>query len=129
MPDSLEGFAQFAARVDSARTELRNFLVEAKRSGKRVVGLGASTKGNVLLQYFGLGPDLLPVIAEVNADKFGSFTPGTLIPIAPESEVLAASPDYLLVLPWHFREFFVRHPAFKGRKLLFPLPRLEIVEP
>jgi NDP-4-keto-2,6-dideoxyhexose 3-C-methyltransferase len=128
-PDSLEAFARFAARVDSARTELRKFLADAKQSGKRVVGLGASTKGNVLLQYFGLGPDLLPVIAEVNADKFGSFTPGTLIPIAPESEVLASAPDYLLVLPWHFRGFFLGHPAFKGRKLVFPLPKLEIVEP
>jgi hypothetical protein len=128
-PDSLDAFARFTARVDAAGAELRNFLTQAKKSGKRVVGLGASTKGNVLLQYFKLGPDLLSVIAEVNGDKFGSFTPGTLIPIASESEVLASAPDYLLVLPWHFRAFFVGHPAFKGRKLLFPLPRLEIVEP
>ena len=92
-----------------------------------MVGLGASTKGNVLLQYFGIAPELLPVIGEVNPDKFGSFTPGTLIPIASETEVLSSEPDYLLVLPWHFRDFFVRHPAFKGRKLVFPLPQLEIV--
>lgn len=128
-PDSLEAFAGFAARVELAGTELRDFLADAKRSGKRVVGLGASTKGNVLLQYFGIGPELLSVIAEVNPDKFGSFAPGTLIPIASETEVLSSKPDYLLVLPWHFRGFFVRHPAFKGKKLVFPLPKLEVVEP
>ena len=128
-PDSLEAFAAFRGRVEEAGAELRQFLADAKQKGKRVVGLGASTKGNVLLQYYGIGPDQLSVIAEVNADKFGSFTPGTLIPIAPEKEVLASEPDYLLVLPWHFRDFFIKHPAFEGRKLVFPLPRLEIVEP
>lgn len=126
-PDSLEAFAGFTARVMAAGAALRGFLVNAKKSGKRVVGLGASTKGNVLLQHFGIGPDLLPVIGEVNPDKFGSFTPGTHIPIASEVEVLSSEPDYLLVLPWHFREFFVRHPSFKGRKVVFPLPQFEIV--
>lgn len=128
-PDSLGAFAEFAARVESAGAELRAFLSKAKKSGQRVVGLGASTKGNVLLQYFGIGPELLPVIAEVNPDKFGSFAPGTHIPIASEAEVLSSKPDYLLVLPWHFRGFFVKHPALKGKKLVFPLPKLEVVQP
>jgi NDP-4-keto-2,6-dideoxyhexose 3-C-methyltransferase len=126
-PDSLEAFAAFAARVKAAGVALRDFLVSAKRNGKRVVGLGASTKGNVLLQHYGIGPELLSVIAEVNPDKFGSWTPGTLIPIESEAEVLSTEPDYLLVLPWHFRRFFVRHASYKGRTLVFPLPQLELV--
>ena len=126
-PDSLQAFAEFTGRVKAAGVALRQFLVDAGKRGKRVVGLGASTKGNVLLQHYGIGPELLPVIGEVNSDKFGAFTPGTLIPIAAEAEVLSTEPDYLLVLPWHFRDFFIHHPSFKGRTLVFPLPQLETV--
>lgn len=121
-------YADFARRVDAAGETLRSFLREAKAEGKRVYGLGASTKGNVLLQYYGLTPDDLVAIGEVNPDKFGSFTPGTLIPIEDEKKVLAAAPDYLVVLPWHFRDFFLQSPRLAGMKLVFPLPKLEIVE-
>jgi NDP-4-keto-2,6-dideoxyhexose 3-C-methyltransferase len=126
-PDSIEAFRQFRERIAQARADLRTFLVEEKKKGCRVAGLGASTKGNVLLQYFDIGPDLLFAIGDVNQDKFGAFTPGTRIPIVSESEILATNPDYLLVLPWHFRPFFLGNPKFKGRKLVFPLPRLEVV--
>jgi hypothetical protein len=69
----------------------------------------------------------LSVIGEVNEDKFGSFTPGTLIPLADENVVLNSNPDYLLVLPWHFRDFFLSSPSMKNRSLVFPLPKFEIV--
>jgi NDP-4-keto-2,6-dideoxyhexose 3-C-methyltransferase len=126
--DSLEVFREFVGQVDRARHDLVTFLVEARKEGKRVCGLGASTKGNVLLQYFQIDRDLLPEIGEVNPDKFGAFTPGTRIPLVPEDELLASEPDYLLVLPWHFREFFLGLPKLKGRSLVFPLPRFEIVK-
>lgn len=122
-----DAFEAFKQRVEDQRRGLMNFLADCKASGKRVAGLGASTKGNVLLQFYGIGESLLPVIGEVNEDKFGSFTPGTLIPLAPEKDVLESHPDYLLVLPWHFREFFMDLPSMKGRKLVFPLPHFEIV--
>jgi len=125
--DTTEAFDAFKVRVESARNELMSFLKKAKSEGKRVCGLGASTKGNVLLQYYGITEELISEIGEVNDDKFGSFTPGTLIPLSPESEVLASNPDFLLVLPWHFRGFFESLPGLKGRKLIFPLPRFEIV--
>ena len=92
------------------------------------MGLGASTKGNVLLQHFHIDSSLLACVGEVNPDKFGCFTPGTLIPIVPEKQVLDANPDYLLVLPWHFRRFFEQQPSLAGRTLVFPLPRFEIVK-
>lgn len=82
--DTTEAFDAFKVRVEQARNDLMNFLKQAKSEGKRVCGLGASTKGNVLLQYYGITPDLISQIGEVNSDKFGSFTPGSLIPLIPE---------------------------------------------
>lgn len=126
--DGTKVFEDFKGRVEDARHALMSFLIEAKKAGKRVCGLGASTKGNVLLQHYGIDDTLVEEIGEVNEDKFGAFTPGTLIRLSPEEQVLASNPDYLLVLPWHFRAFFESLPAMKGRKLLFPLPKFEVVE-
>ena len=126
--DSLECYERFRSRVDSAKTDLVQFLQEAKNSGKKVAGLGASTKGNVLLQYFGINCDLLPVIGDVNSDKHDSFTPGTLIPIVSEEDVLKSNPDFLLILPWHFKQFFVSNPKMRGKTLVFPLPQLTFVD-
>jgi len=126
--DTTKAFDEFKLRVEVARKELMNFLEKAKSEGKSVCGLGASTKGNVLLQYYGIDSGLLSAIGEVNPDKFGSFTPGTLIPLISEAELLASNPDYLLVLPWHFRNFFESLPSMKGRKLVFPLPNFEIIK-
>lgn len=126
--DTASAFDAFKIRVEEARAALTDFLEEAKSNGKTVCGLGASTKGNVLLQYFGINDKLVREIGEVNEDKFGSFTPGTFIPLVPEKQVLASNPDYLLILPWHFREFFESLPAMKGRSLVFPLPKFEIVK-
>jgi hypothetical protein len=94
------------------------------------MGYGASTKGNVLLQFCGLGPAHIEAIAEVNEDKFGRVTPGTGIPIVSEDEMRARRPDSLLVLPWHFRDGIVeREEAYlkDGGLLIFPLPEIEIV--
>ena len=120
-------FEEFNKNVTAEKNKLLDFLHKQKKAGKRVCGLGASTKGNVLLQYYGIGTDHISMIAEVNPDKFGHFTPGTLIPIVPQEEVLATKPDYLLVLPWHFHEFFVNSDDLKGQNLVFPLPNFQIV--
>lgn len=123
----LTPYQEFEKRIDTACEALKTFIRTAKKNGKRVCGLGASTKGNVLLQYCQFSVDDIEAIAEVNEDKFGCFTPGTWIPIKPQSEVLASKPDYLIVLPWHFREFFVKNPSFRGHTLVFPLPTLQVV--
>ena len=117
----------FARATAEARRELLDFLSDARARGKTVAALGASTKGNVILQYCGLTEREISCIGEVNPDKFGCFTPGGEIPIVPEAELLALDPDYLLVLPWHFRRFFESSPRYAGRNLVFPLPRLEVV--
>jgi hypothetical protein len=100
------------------------------RDGKRILGYGASTKGNVLLQFCGFGPREIPAIAEVNPEKFGAYTPGSLIPIVSEKEARAMRPDYFLVLPWHFKSIIVQREKeylASGGKLIFPLPEIEIV--
>lgn len=127
--DSLVPYEAFAARIECSRQTLKDFLAAARLAGERVFGLGASTKGNVMLQSCGLGPGHIVAIGEVNPDKFGALTPGSWIPIMNEKDVLAADPDYLLILPWHFREFMLRNPAYAGRRLVFPLPVLEVVVP
>ena len=126
---TLEPYRAFARRAEESRSALRDFVSKAKRENKRICGLGASTKGNVVLQYCGFTTDDIEMIGDVNADKFGAMTPGTWITIEEEARVLASNPDYLLILPWHFRDFFIRNPIFKGRKLVFPLPILEVVTP
>jgi hypothetical protein len=123
-------FRQFEERVFRHRADLSELLVSLKSSGARVLGYGASTKGNVMLQFAGLGTEHLEAIAEVNQDKYGRVTPGSNIPIVSEAEAAALKPDYYLVLPWHFREGILRREeAFlrTGGRLIFPFPEIEIV--
>ena len=84
--------------------------------------------GNVLLQYYNIDSSLLAEIGEVNSDKFSCFTPGSHIPIVSEDEMLESNPDYILVLPWHFKSFFESLPKLKGKTLVYPLPKFEIVK-
>jgi NDP-4-keto-2,6-dideoxyhexose 3-C-methyltransferase len=125
--DTLAPFQEFSKRIQIARDDLLKFLRDCKAQGKTVAALGASTKGNVLLQYCNLTQDDIFCVGEVNNEKFNCFTPGTWLPIIPESELLSLKPDYLLVLPWHFKSYFVNNAKFNGMKMLFPLPKLEII--
>jgi len=123
-------YRQFEERVFKHRADLQRLIHALVSDGKRVLGYGASTKGNVLLQFCKFGPDLIPAIAEVNTEKFGAYTPGTLIPIVSEAEARAMRPDYFLVLPWHFKSTIVQREKdylAAGGKLIFPLPEIEIV--
>jgi len=127
---SLRTYERFAAKVVEHKKTVRQFFEQARAERARVLGYGASTKGNVLLQYCGVTARDLACIAEVNEDKFGSFTPGTLIPIVPETAAHLMKPDYFFVLPWHFRAGILpRERSFMqaGGKFVFPLPELEIV--
>jgi hypothetical protein len=125
--DTLAPYVLFAQCAEKSKHDLLAFLQTARSAGKKVAALGASTKGNVLLQYCGLTEKDIFAVGEVNPDKFGGYTPGTWIPIISESELIATEPDYLLVLPWHFRRFFEGNNNFSGSQLVFPLPSVEIV--
>jgi hypothetical protein len=126
--DTAAPLHEFAARVVESRRQLLTLIEELRALGESLYGLGASTKGNVLLQYCGVTARDIPMIGEVNAEKYGRLTPGCNIPIVAEDELVASKAKYLLVLPWHFRKHFVASPKLKGKRLVFPLPRVEIVD-
>lgn len=128
--DSLVPFERFRERVFRHKEDITRFLGEIKAKGQKIIGYGASTKGNVILQFCNLTVSDMTCIAEINSDKFNSFTPGSCIPIISEEDAKVLKPDYLMVLPWHFRENIVqRESRFlqAGGKLFFPLPKLEVV--
>jgi len=115
----------FAERVNKVKRITLDFLTRAENAGIRLYGMGASTKGNTLLQYFGINKRLIPVIAEVNPDKFGKFTIGSNIPIISEEEAFNEHPEMFFVLPWHFIEDFIdRNKTFleDGGAFIVPLP-------
>ena len=127
---TLAPFQAFKERTFQHRDELKAMISKIRASGKKVFGLGASTKGNVILQFCGFTPEDVPYVAEVNTDKFGAFTPGTLLPIISEEDAKGLHPDFFLVLPWHFRDTFLsREKAFmqNGGKLIFPLPSIQAI--
>lgn len=130
--DDLQVYEKFVQDIDNAKKELLDFLKSAHDEGKRVYGYGASTKGNVLLQYCNVTKDELIAIAEVNEDKFGHVTPGTNIPIVSEQFARENKPDYFLVLPWHFKDNILqkeqKYMEDSGCKFVFPLPRFEVVD-
>ncbi len=122
-------YERFRQAVYRHRHELPLLIREINVQGKRTIGWGASTKGNVMLQFCNLTSDDIPFIADVNRDKWGCYTPGTGIPIISETDAKAMSPDYLMILPWHFRQHFLEKEGEfvrSGGKLLFPLPVIEV---
>lgn len=124
--DTLEPYLNFAKRVERIKEQLLKKIRSIKAEGKTIYGLGASTKGNVILQYCHITETEIPFIGEVNKDKYGKYTPGTLIPITSQEELLAKKPDYLLVLPWHFKKFFENDVKFKNINLIYPLSSCDI---
>jgi hypothetical protein len=128
--DTLKPYQDFERRVFEHRANLVDLIESLVADGKKIVGYGASTKGNVLLQFCGLTTRQIPCIAEVNEDKFGSFTPGTNIPIVSEQEARKLNPDYFLVLPWHFKNGILEREKeylANGGKFIFPMPEIEII--
>jgi len=124
--DTLVPYQAFAARTEKAKNDLLEFIKSAHAEGKTIAALGASTKGNVLLQYCGLTEKEITFVGEVNEEKYGCYTPGTWIPIIPEAELLLKKPDYLIVLPWHFKTFFQGQDKYRQFNLVFPLPEVEV---
>lgn len=128
--DTPKPYRDFEERVFKHRENLKTLLDALVSDGKKIIGYGASTKGNVLLQFCNLTSEHIPYIAEVNTDKFGSYTPGTNIPIISEQQAKDMNPDYFFVLPWHFKNsILAREREFlkNGGKFIFPLPEIEIV--
>jgi NDP-4-keto-2,6-dideoxyhexose 3-C-methyltransferase len=120
----------FREAVSRLRGELRGLLVELREAGKSVYVYGASTKGNIILQFCGIDNALVAKAADRNPMKWGMRTLGTGIPIVSEEEARSENPDYFLVLPWHFLASFInREKIFlnRGGKFIVPLPEVQIV--
>jgi len=128
--DTIKPYEEFAKRTAQHKKNLTGLIKALVADGKKVFGYGASTKGNVLLQYCEFTEKEIPFIAEVNIEKFGSYTPGTNIPIISEKEAKEMKPDYFLVLPWHFKNSIIaREEEYmsNGGKFIFPLAEIEII--
>jgi hypothetical protein len=125
-----EVWDKFHQSIQDLKEEVVGFITSEKAKGKTIAGYGASTKGNTLLQVFGLDKSLISYIAERSPYKYGLKTVGTEIPIISENEMRELKPDYLLVLPWHFiNEFVEREREFleNGGKFIVPCPKFQII--
>lgn len=130
--DRVETYAGFQDRVQALKRRLLSFLIVARDEGRTVVGYGAPGKGNTLLNYCGIGPDLLAFTVDRNPYKHGRFTPGRRIPILPVEAIDAARPDYVLILPWNLTAEIVRqmaHIGAWGGRFVTPIPYVTVVDP
>jgi hypothetical protein len=128
--NNISTFKKFFLKISKQKKDLKNLLENLIDMKKKVYGYGASTKGNVILQFSNINNKLLPLVVEVNPFKFNRYTPGTKIKIVSETEIKKNKPDYLLVLPWHFKDFIIKKEKRyldSGGKLIFPLPQIEII--
>ena len=123
-------YLNFFDKIETLKYDTVSFIEDVRSKGKTVWGYGASTKGNTLLQYFGLTSDHIDGIAERSESKFGLKTVGTNIPIYSEDVMRRANPDYMLVLPWHFISTFVHREKdylSSGGKFIVPCPTFEVI--
>jgi SAM-dependent methyltransferase len=128
---SLERYASFGERVKETKRAILEFLIEAKRDGKSIVGYGAPGKGNTLLNYCGIRTDFLDYTVDRNPYKQGKYTPGTHIPIHDPERIAATRPDYLFILPWNLREEIMRqmaHARAWGCRFVVPIPSLAVLD-
>jgi hypothetical protein len=128
--DTEKPYLAFKASIEKSKQELTKALYDARARGERIHVYGASTKGNVLLQWYGINRVIVDAAADRNPQKVGSKTLGTDIPIISEEASRALKPDYYLVLPWHFKREFLereREAILSGVKMIFPLPEVSIV--
>jgi len=122
-------YISFFNTIKRNKIKLIKFLKKIKNQKKIIFGYGASTKGNILLDYFGITNKYIDFIAERNPEKFGKYTPGNKIPIISEKYAYKLKPDYYLVLPWHFKNEILKrekHNIKSGTKFIFPLPKLKV---
>jgi len=128
--NDLKTFKIFFEDIKKHKKVFRKLLINLKKNNKKIIGYGASTKGNVILQYCNIDSKLLPYICEVNNFKHGRYTPGSKIKIISEKNARTMKPDFYLVLPWHFKNFILekeKNFLKQNKNIIFPLPDIEII--
>ena len=126
----LETYAQFSEQVFEVKRALLEFLIDARRSGKQVVGYGAPAKGNTLLNFCGIGTDFIEYTVDRSPHKQGRFLPGTHIPIHAPERIAQTKPDYVLILPWNLQDEILEQMAHVrdwGGRFVVPIPRLTVL--
>jgi hypothetical protein len=124
-----ETYSAFQKKADAVKDGLVRFLLDAKAERKTVVGYGAAAKGNTLINYAGIRPDLIPFICDAAQSKIGRYMPASHIPILSPSVLDENRPDYLVILPWNIAEEVMKqnaHLAEKGTKFVTAVPELKI---
>ncbi len=128
--DSIEGYAGFAKSVVDVKCALLSFLIEARNAGKSVVGYGAPAKGTTLLNYCGVGPELLPYTVDISPHKQGRYLPGVQIPIYAPERIFTTKPDFVLILPWNIKaEVMECMTSIRqwGGRFVEPIPKLSVL--
>jgi hypothetical protein len=128
---TIGSYAAFEEQVKQTKRNLLTFLIDAKNAGKSVAGYGAPGKGNTLLNYCGIRTDFLDYTVDRNPYKHGRFTPGTHIPIFPPEKIDETKPDYVLILPWNFKDEIVAQMArirAWGGKFVVPIPSVQVID-
>ena len=127
--DGIDAYRRFAARPVETKNSLLEFLIGARRAGQKVVGYGAPAKGNTLLNYCGVGKELLPFTVDRNTHKQGLLLPGTRIPIRGPEAILEEKPDYVLILPWNLRDEVASQMSCIrawGGRFVVPIPTVQV---
>jgi hypothetical protein len=127
--DKLDSYHNFSKKVEAIKYQLCQFLTKTKKSGKSIVAYGAPAKGNTLLNYCGIGADLIDYTVDLNPHKQGRFLPGTHIPIFHPEKIKTTKPDYLLILPWNIKDEIteqMKHIIHWGGKFITPIPEIKV---
>lgn len=129
--DTYEYYSNFGGDVRAFREKMRNLIGEVKEDGKRVAAYGAAAKGTIMLNYLGLNNRNVEYVVDKNVHKQGKYMPGVQVPICDPEKLLGDKPDYVVILPWNFRDEIVRQQQEflgNGGRFIVPIPNLEIVE-
>lgn len=129
--DKMETYARFADKVEACRTSMKAFFAQAKAEGRKVAGYGAAAKGNTLLNFCGVTESDVAMVADRNPHKQNTRLPGTHIPVVSPEEMLAARPDYVLILPWNLKDEIIKQLAGVrgwGGRFVTPVPLAQIIE-
>lgn len=129
--NEVTGYSAFSERVNATKRDLLDFLIDAKRAGKTIVGYGAPAKGNTLLNFCGIRTDFIDFTVDISPYKQGMFLPGTRIPIFAPDKIFEAKPDYVLILPWNLRDEVASKMSdisMWGGKFVIPIPQVRVLD-